>query len=203
MLKNKTLILALLLTALMSVCAFSMPATLGEYKQKRQEILSANIHASSIILSEAEQEADRRLELLKKLTNYRPDRPFYEFVSPENDQAVKTDLFYFLRQMPKGASLHSHSTALLSAKGFFDLCMNNPNIYIYTAQSNSEHLHGEVMLVKMSFLTATRESHFAGFTSTTRTASSSDFSARTGKKHESPLRLLTIYIFTLISYMSF
>ena len=148
MLKNKTLIPALLLTALMLVCAFSMPATLGEYKQKRQEILSANIHASSIILSEAEQEADRRLELLKKLTNYRPDRPFYEFVSPENDQAVKTDLFYFLRQMPKGASLHSHSTALLSAKGFFDLCMNNPNIYIYTAQSNSEHLHGEVMLVK-------------------------------------------------------
>ena len=109
-----------------------MPATLDEYEQKRQEILSANIHASSEILSEAEKEVDRRLEILKKLTDYRPDKPFYEYVSPENDNAVKTDLYYFLRQMPKGASLHSHSTALLSANEFFDLCMNTPNMYIYT-----------------------------------------------------------------------
>ncbi|MBQ6001646.1 MAG: hypothetical protein IJL18_02195 [Synergistaceae bacterium] len=148
MMKNKSFILALLLAALTSACAFSMPVTLAEYEQKRQEILSANIHASSEILSEAEQEADRRLEILKKLTNYRPDKPFYEFVSPENDQAVKTDLYYFLRQMPKGASLHSHSTALLSANEFFDLCMNTPNVYIFTAQNNSEHLHGELMFVK-------------------------------------------------------
>lgn len=101
MFKNQTVIFALLLTALISACAFSMPATISEYEQKRQEILSANVHASSESLSEAEQEADRRLEILKKLTNYSPGRPFYEFVSPENDQAVKTDLFYFQRQMPK------------------------------------------------------------------------------------------------------
>ena len=60
MYNKKSLILMSLLALLTAVTsAFSMPATLSEK------------------LSEAEQEVDKRLEILKKLTNYKPDRPFY------------------------------------------------------------------------------------------------------------------------------
>ena len=104
-----SLILVLLLAILTTgTSAFAIPDTLIEYEQERQKILSENVQAGSNNLSEAEQKVDRRLESLKKLTNYRPDRPFYEHVNPENDQAAKTGLFLFLRQMPKGASLHTH-----------------------------------------------------------------------------------------------
>ena len=128
MYNTKSLIFISLLTLLTAAtCAFSMQNLLDESKQKRYDNLSG-----------AEHEVDRRLEILKNLTNYKPDRPFNE--------AVKTDLFYFLRQMPKGASLHSHYTALLSASEFFDICMNTPNVFIYTANTDSKHFHGELML---------------------------------------------------------
>ena len=146
--KKSFLFVSLLVLLTAATSAFSMPDSLDGYEQARNELLRANIPVSSEELSEAEQEVDRRLEILKKLTNYSPSRPFYDFVNPEDDQAVKTELFYFLRQMPKGASLHAHSTALLSAGEFFDLCMNTPDVFIYTPKSDSEHLHGEVMLVK-------------------------------------------------------
>ena len=144
-----SLILVLLLAILTTgTSAFAIPDTLIEYEQERQKILSENVQAGSNNLSEAEQKVDRRLESLKKLTNYRPDRPFYEHVNPENDQAAKTGLFLFLRQMPKGASLHTHSTALLSSKEFFEICINVPDLYIYTQETDSKHLHGALKLLR-------------------------------------------------------
>ena len=109
-----------------------MPSSVEKYESQKQKLLEKNRFAADYQLSEDELKVDRKLARFKSMSdvNYRPDLPFYEFVNVDENLIESDPLYQFLKSMPKGSNLHTHSSALLSIEKFYDLCSRIPNLRI-------------------------------------------------------------------------
>lgn len=93
------------------------------------------VDISSTELNQKEKVVDEKLKnyVCKYLedSNQNADK-----FSLQKAQKIKnTDLYKMINLMPKGANLHLHYLANLSAEGTFDFCYDNPNIYIIPEKS--------------------------------------------------------------------
>lgn len=109
-----------------------IPSSFEKYQSQKDRLLDKNRFAADYRLSEDELKVDRKLSRLKSNSSvdYQPNRPFYNYVSVESNEIESDPLYQFLHAMPKGANLHTHSSALLSIEKFYDLCSRIPNLYI-------------------------------------------------------------------------
>ena len=93
------------------------------------------VDISSTELNQKEKVVDEKLKnyVCKYLedSNQNADK-----FSLQKAQKIKnTDIYKMINLMPKGANLHLHYLANLSAEGTFDFCYDNPNVYIIPEKS--------------------------------------------------------------------
>ncbi len=109
-----------------------------EYIEKREHALVANKNRSFeslITLSPKEQKVSEYLNKLKKelLFSYiqTNDIPSSHNFLSEKKRIEKTELYSFIKKMPKGALLHVHSASLLTSEWLIQELTRIPDCYVY------------------------------------------------------------------------
>lgn len=110
------------------------------YLNARKELQAENSFKNTLPLTADERRLDAVLQKHVRRFNNRKNirnthgAPFYE----KKKEIESSDLFRLIRAMPKGANLHLHANAALTAEDFFDFIRPFDNIYISTAKNKHE-----------------------------------------------------------------
>ena len=122
-----------------------------EYNERRAELIEQSNSfnfASHINLSEKEAEVNEYLiELQKHEFNRENFLPEYNFLKVR-DEIVETPLYKFLQDMPKGAILHAHTSALGDFKWLVKTASYRLDCYVYVGEDNKEFKKGMMKIVK-------------------------------------------------------
>lgn len=110
------------------------------YLAARKALKAENSFKNTLPLTADERKLDavmrryvRRFNNRKNIKNAH-GTPFYE----KKKEIDNSDLFKLVRAMPKGANLHLHANAALTAEDFFEFVRPFDNIYISTAKNKHE-----------------------------------------------------------------
>lgn len=119
--------------------ALLMPRIDG-YMTARKELKEENSFKNTLPLTADERKLDAIMKRYARRFNNRRNiknahsSPFYE----KKKEIEASDLFRLIRAMPKGANLHLHANAALTAEDFFEFVRPFDNIYVLTAKTKNE-----------------------------------------------------------------
>lgn len=139
------------------IASSSIPAFANQsaYLESRQQYVKQDSTLSfdaDIVLSEKEQQANRKLFGLQqqmldhyKETNFFPPaRYFYQ----SKEHIEQTDLYYLLHKMPKGGLLHLHPSASGDLHWVVNRALTEPHCYVYWANASPSYVKGQLAFFK-------------------------------------------------------
>lgn len=125
--------------------------TVADYDAKRKKLQAADAALgfdAGMRLTAQEQRINKHLLLLrrqlikkyKQERHFPPSEPFYAV----KEEIEKTDLFQFLRGMPKGGVLHIHTSSTAPAEWVVNKGIHEPNCYVCWPKDQGKAIKGQI-----------------------------------------------------------
>lgn len=119
--------------------------SLEEYKTLREEIALNNQNLVGVVLNDDEKKADKKLsELKKKFSDTCGETMHYSMSAIRDERIRESELYEFIRKLPKGSDLHVHGTSLIPVNKMIDfLCdyeklLINIKTYVLTFENGQD-----------------------------------------------------------------
>lgn len=104
--------------------------TLDEYYSKREQIIEENTNLVGVILNDEEKRVDAILKKYKELYKKEcGDDIKYSIPTLSDDRIIKSKLYSFCKDLPKGSDLHVHGTSLVPIHRLIDFLIENNKLY--------------------------------------------------------------------------